>query len=163
MEARWAVFMDTMRVPYHYEPEGFRLGKLYYLPDFYLPNQDAYLEIKSPECDPVDWKKINALAQESGKKVFVICGPPQLPDAEFWGQDQKGSSKAVMVIRDGEDYDFVWCECPHCHRCELQFDGRADRIGCDCPKSAHGDKGYNYDTPMLRNAYNLAKSFRFDQ
>jgi hypothetical protein len=37
LEARWAVFFQTLGVPWLYEPEGFTLpsGK-YYLPDFRL-------------------------------------------------------------------------------------------------------------------------------
>lgn len=35
LEARWAVFFNTLNVEYLYEPEGFDLGNgLYYLPDF---------------------------------------------------------------------------------------------------------------------------------
>jgi len=35
LEARWAVFFDSLHVQYEYEPEGFDLGNgLYYLPDF---------------------------------------------------------------------------------------------------------------------------------
>ena len=35
LEARWAVFFDSLKVPWEYEPEGFDLGDgTYYLPDF---------------------------------------------------------------------------------------------------------------------------------
>ena len=37
LEARWAVFFDALQIPYRYEPEGFDLNGLWYLPDFYLP------------------------------------------------------------------------------------------------------------------------------
>lgn len=47
LEARWAVFFDAAGIKYEYEPEGFVLenGK-WYLPDFYLPKIEAYVEIK---------------------------------------------------------------------------------------------------------------------
>ena len=32
-EARWAVFFDKLNVVYEYEPEGFDLDGLWYLPD----------------------------------------------------------------------------------------------------------------------------------
>ena len=36
LEARWAVFFDTCRIKYEYEPEGYDLGNgIMYLPDFY--------------------------------------------------------------------------------------------------------------------------------
>ena len=48
LEARWAVFFDAVGIPYVYEPQGFVLSDgTCYLPDFYLPWFDAYVEIKS--------------------------------------------------------------------------------------------------------------------
>ena len=49
LEARWAVFFDACGIPYQYEPEGFDLGNRYYLPDFYLPWWNCYVEIKPDE------------------------------------------------------------------------------------------------------------------
>ena len=58
LEARWAVFFDTLGVKYEYEPEGFELdGGLRYLPDFrvkcwgtrgVIENEpfDLYIEVK---------------------------------------------------------------------------------------------------------------------
>ncbi len=40
LEARWAVFFDTLDVRYIYEREDFDLGEAgWYLPDFWLPDQ----------------------------------------------------------------------------------------------------------------------------
>ena len=47
LEARYAVFLDTLGLEYAYEHEGFNLGALgWYLPDFYLPLFDCYAEVK---------------------------------------------------------------------------------------------------------------------
>lgn len=47
LEARWAVFFDAMHIRYEYEPEGFILSNgQAYLPDFYLPLLDIYVEVK---------------------------------------------------------------------------------------------------------------------
>lgn len=46
LEARWAVFFDEARIPYEYEKEGFVVDGKPYLPDFYLPWFDCYVEIK---------------------------------------------------------------------------------------------------------------------
>lgn len=46
-EARWAVFLDKLGLNWQYEAEGFDLGDLgYYLPDFWLPEQKTFVEIK---------------------------------------------------------------------------------------------------------------------
>lgn len=46
LEARWAVFFDALGLRWHYELEGFNFDELCYLPDFYLPDWDVYLEVK---------------------------------------------------------------------------------------------------------------------
>lgn len=47
LEARWAVFFDALGVPWEYEKEGFDLGDgIWYLPDFWLPKEQAWVEVK---------------------------------------------------------------------------------------------------------------------
>lgn len=54
LEARWAVFLDTLGVRYHYERQGYELlfdwpgqrGKVWYLPDFWLPDYGLHMEVK---------------------------------------------------------------------------------------------------------------------
>ena len=46
LEARWAVFFDSLEIPFRYEPEGFDLDGIWYLPDFYLPKHRCWIEIK---------------------------------------------------------------------------------------------------------------------
>lgn len=48
LEARWAVFFDTEKIKYEYEPEGFEFGDGdKYLPDFFLPDFEMFVEIKN--------------------------------------------------------------------------------------------------------------------
>lgn len=55
LEARWAVFFDALGIKWEYEPEGFetKSGERY-LPDFYLPNDKIYAEVKPPTAKWVD-------------------------------------------------------------------------------------------------------------
>jgi hypothetical protein len=46
LEARWAVFFDALGIRWEYEKEGYDLDGLYYLPDFWLPEQQYWVEIK---------------------------------------------------------------------------------------------------------------------
>lgn len=52
LEARWALFFDTIGIKYQYECEGFKKMDLsdknyiYYLPDFYLPESKTWVEVK---------------------------------------------------------------------------------------------------------------------
>jgi hypothetical protein len=47
LEARWAVFFDQLNMRWHYETQGYVVGpRLNYLPDFYLPDVETYVEVK---------------------------------------------------------------------------------------------------------------------
>ena len=76
LEARWAVYMDTLGVPWVYEPEGydFEDGDQY-RPDFWLPEHKTFLEIK-PRFDPfpyADFGRDLALDWDSvTKKVISV-------------------------------------------------------------------------------------------
>lgn len=57
LEARWAVFFDALGVAYEYEPEGFQLSNgECYLPDFYLPIMQIYVEVKSANVRFIEHK-----------------------------------------------------------------------------------------------------------
>jgi hypothetical protein len=69
LEARWAVFFDALKIKYEYEKEGYDLGGLgYYLPDFWLPEYNCFIEIKGN----VPSTKERAKAE----KLFFITGDP---------------------------------------------------------------------------------------
>ena len=57
LEARWAVFFDAMGIDYRYEPEGFNLGGLWYLPDFYLPKEGMWIEVKPGNLTQDEYRK----------------------------------------------------------------------------------------------------------
>ncbi len=47
-EAKWAMFFDKVGIRYEYEPVTFwGWSKQQYKPDFYLPDYDKYVEVKS--------------------------------------------------------------------------------------------------------------------
>lgn len=89
LEARWAVFFDTLGIEYQYEPEGFelkwvkRLGYkdwhvdfYHYLPDFYLPNvgQGCWVEIKGSIPTEEEIAKAGLLAYHSREHVNIFVG-----------------------------------------------------------------------------------------
>jgi hypothetical protein len=46
LEARWAVFFDALGIQWEYEPQGYEGVAGRYLPDFRLPDQDLWVEVK---------------------------------------------------------------------------------------------------------------------
>jgi hypothetical protein len=73
LEARWAVFFDHLGIPWEYEPEGYlcsyRLtldeGTFPYLPDFYLPTQQMWVEVKGSLNGPELVRLLDAAAHLS--------------------------------------------------------------------------------------------------
>lgn len=87
LEARWAVFFDTLGCKWEYEPEGYDLGlEGWYLPDFKLSGE-AWVEIKpnSPQTKEVIQSitnKCKSLCIMLGEPVLLIQGNPW-PE-EYW-------------------------------------------------------------------------------
>lgn len=81
-EARWAIFFEGIGVDFEYEKEYLTLSnKEIYLPDFYLPQFKAYLEVK-PNSDSIvteECVKARQLAfdlQGTGINVWLATGGP---------------------------------------------------------------------------------------
>lgn len=98
LEARWAVYFHESGIPYVYEQEGFVLSnRKYYLPDFYLPWFDSYVEIKPSYMNEEDEKVArNNLelmwASNACSKVMIFFGDPLDDEKELFcikGHDNK--------------------------------------------------------------------------
>jgi hypothetical protein len=75
-EARWAVFLDAIQIKWSYEQQGFDLSGIPYLPDFWIEDWQAWIEIKGPEPTPQELDKCRLLSEASGKRVLLIYGEP---------------------------------------------------------------------------------------
>ncbi len=149
LEARWAVFMNALGVMFDYEPEGYDLDGLFYLPDFWLPKQKVFLEIKPEEPSDEELEKARRLSELSKRAVLISFGQPRVPD--FDHQDSMQS-----ITSGGWDSGYWWCECQTCGALDIEFNGRSHRIRCHCDKGG-SDKGYNFDSPKLIRAYEIAQ------
>ncbi|MFA6201320.1 MAG: hypothetical protein WC679_13040 [Bacteroidales bacterium] len=86
LEARWAVFFDELHISYSYEKEGYDLDGIWYLPDFWLPDWNCWVEIKpervnikkdsSDEKKNEEFKKCQLLSHFSNGVVLLIGGDP---------------------------------------------------------------------------------------
>ncbi len=109
LEARWAVFFSTAQISYEYELEGFSLPSgTAYLPDFYLPEFDVYVEIKpSLRITLPELKKLCEFAFEGDKNLLLIVGTPTQEDMlliqDVWNLDEIAADFGV----EGRDEDVV--------------------------------------------------------
>jgi len=76
LEARWAVFFDALGVQWEYEREGFNLPSGPYLPDFWLPKQSLWLEIKGEQPTDEELRKARELRGADRGAVFIVNGLP---------------------------------------------------------------------------------------
>ena len=74
LEARWAVFLDSLGLGYEYEPEGFDLDGEWYLPDFKL--ERLWLEIKGQPPSGRERHLALLLHKASGSDVALMWGQP---------------------------------------------------------------------------------------
>lgn len=104
LEARWAVFFDTAKIKYEYEPEGYELAdNERYLPDFYLPDEDIFVEVKAPRENAFfEIKKAIKFVRSADKPLLILSN---LPD----------TSHAIWFYP--ALYYHPVTRCAHCHYC----------------------------------------------
>lgn len=70
-EVRCADALDRKGIKWQYEPKRFDLGDCTYLPDFYLPEQDVYWEVKG-WLGPNSQRKINRFREVHPEIPLVV-------------------------------------------------------------------------------------------
>ena len=179
LEARWAVFFDAVGCQYEYEPEGYELQDgTKYLPDFYIPKHDLFVEIKPamPKTPTREWHeyhdkaehKMILLCEETTKNGMMINGSPGeklnfrlWPSKGFNGLD----SNQWCLVYDG--FDAV--QHPLIHN-EIQVDKVAEWYfpsRSDLPSIKFGGEivcpvcGFDYVHPISVNEIMWGKDARF--
>ena len=93
LEARWAVFFDALGIEWEYEPEGYLLDNgERYLPDFYLPNDNLYIEVKGVHPNDQYIKMLEKFGDDSGKAVLLVVGLPDKGDHNLYCYDSTDSN-----------------------------------------------------------------------
>jgi hypothetical protein len=76
LEARWAVFFDALGIKWEYEKEGYELPSGWYLPDFWLPDDRLWVEIKGQEPSAIELQLAKELTESTKFGAFVFHGVP---------------------------------------------------------------------------------------
>jgi hypothetical protein len=180
LEARYAVFFDSLGLPYQYEPEGYNLEGEFYLPGFYLPSIKLWVEVKGKRPTEQEERLLRLLVKHTQTSATFL-GPFEnyvSSDIVFSAYTNYGFhgyycyNKIPDNTSDSSwshvsfDFVYLFCECRHCGAIGYQFDGRSARIPCcDTNKKIHKDgydKDYNFDSPRLLRAYEKAMQARFE-
>lgn len=164
LEARWAVFFDSLRIPFFYEPEGFNLNGISYLPDFYLPDSHQFFEVKGIMTE-MDEAKIHGLI-DAGYSVTV-----GYPDGEF-----KACELSDITTPEGKHEQFFsmepggasWlCRCNVCGK--YWFTGSEQSWRCQCCGCHEGDHHFSVVMDSYENfrshhkAWDVARNYPFEK
>jgi len=188
LEARWAVFFDALGIKWEYEKEGYDLDGVRYLPDFWLPEFESWVEVKGeqPNESSKEIEKATRLVLASHKDVYIVSGPmdvtskPDILDV-FYRSDED-------AVRMDHFVDIV--RCPICRRVDFAHGSDITCLRCGCWEAfriaateiiqilvgqkfdGDPDAGfwlqrlfsvrYGSSAPSIENAYLIAQQSRFE-
>ena len=94
--ALWAVFLDSLGILHAYQPRSFRLGRsITYTPDFWLPQLNAWLEVKPHDAavrEADRWKAEQFARLHPEYRVWLSSGAPRPGE---WHIEQLGGGPAI--------------------------------------------------------------------
>lgn len=161
-EARLAVFLDALNVPWAYEEQGYVIAGLGpYLPDFKVARWDAFIEVKGQE--PTDWERsvLASVAQAFGSWGLISVGVPQqsgwleVVAAPSYLDGAHYEGPGWFIAADRRDHQVYWLV-----RNPGEGHNYEDCVVLDVPKTDH-DRWPIVDADMLA-AYEAAQSARFE-
>lgn len=164
-EARWAVFFDAAGIEWKYELQGFDVNGRYYLPDFWLPRFEMFVEIKPDitACKAAE-PLMHALVLASGHRGLLIADGPNI-------EEPPEMIHVKPTYYGGRCLAFkaAWTQCLTCNRVTIAIRG-ADtplwRPQCDCQFPnviiKHQNHSPNKDGPRIKHALEQAQWARFE-
>lgn len=119
LEADWAATFESLDMHYTYEPVALEIdGDTAYLPDFHLPTQNVWAEVKGPLNERIDKPRLLQAAFERGHRdewAFTCPLVVLLRPAENGTSSWEGTN---------EQQDIVIVLCPNCqHFGFMDYDG----------------------------------------
>jgi hypothetical protein len=156
LEARWAVFFDAAGIEWQYEVEGFNLDGRRYLPDFWLPRFEAFVEIKPnteacKQTEPI----ILSLAMATGHRVILIAGSPNIIEPPKIIDFTKCQDWGTTIVRKRS---LSWQQCLFCDR--VSIGDHPDR--CDCAPNIKLIHYPSAASPRVDHAMGEAQRARFE-
>lgn len=95
-EARWAVFFDYLDLENEYEKQFYEVEPdLRYLPDFWIPSLELWIEIKGQTPSPEEKRKAIGLYKTTQSPVYIFVGKPQ---ADFFYSEFSGNVLEICSL-----------------------------------------------------------------
>jgi hypothetical protein len=187
MEARWAVFFDYVRIKWEYEKEGYVINGTCYLPDFWLPELNTFVEIKgNVKPSDAELQKCIDLSIESNHPVYLLAGPIPTIEIESEPPMKIGTEYNGFHFLNGSmQSNYIWTMCEECGMhgmsCHPNYFMMSDleRLYCDCYKEFRNvpmfnanhngvtlelyiQRGLHGAGRFMANAYDVARQARFE-
>lgn len=135
LEARWAVFFTRVGLRFDYEPEGFELSSgQRYLPDFWLPDLETWLEIK-PTTDAAEDQRLYQfqIDLDNARQIndpfihfYIATGEPH-PEKycllEFARESRRSPEGDYVLYRNSEARESQqrFTHCPLCNTIDIRY------------------------------------------
>lgn len=173
LEARWAVFYDTVGIKYEYEKEGYDLGNgVKYLPDFWMTDLKFWVEIKPLPPTEEETEKASKLVRSCGLSLYMAIEPignvmpwpvepTKLVDCNLGDDPPKHEA---FFENDTQDSGYLWTACPNprCQEVGIQYEGRSHLL-CGCQAGAGKEGRDEQRCFRLILGYARALAERFDK
>ena len=195
LEARWAIILDELGIDWEYEPEAIVIDQTYhfpdtynpeifsYLPDFWLPEYRAFMEVKGSLDDAEYWKIMRivhqvvneeAPARWAGMNKFLLAGElftnNHLPAlTNLW--NHKGAimaSRRIPLKSQYDNYEY-WFSRSFQVGDDISIEFLLEDWGEDwgnieniCHHLIHLESAGSSDLQMI-HAANVARNARFDR
>lgn len=144
-EARWAMFFDAANIWADYEPQGFMLAGKPYLPDFFVHDFGAFLEIKGSAPTEDEAARCAALSS-IGWPVLLAIGAP----AEKF---------QILRFEEGGDLPGLYALAQDCYvAAGFWLVGEEDAVCMGEPGMRRGGPLFS---GVIQDASRLARSSRF--
>lgn len=174
LEARWAIFFDALHLQWVYEDEGFQFDRIpvrittdwekisgKYLPDFYFPKLNYYIEIKGRPATNFETLLCAALSSITDSKVYLFDSGMFLPGSSGFDYDAPFCSR--FIRGEFSDSPLMWMKCDKCGKIDITFDGWVHYSSqCKCYDDVNRKKWGGSNHPDIVAAYTKALSSRFE-
>lgn len=114
LEARWAVFFDSLPYPekWEYEKEGYDLDSRWYLPDFYLPRFGCFIEVKGEIPTADELTTASLLRDKTDKSIAIFHGLPSENAGTLFchdiGDSSAGRSEWEVILGNDNDGNLIF-------------------------------------------------------